>query len=78
MGDATATCRACAAGWEHCHGTVIRHSLRHWECTQPDCPSPELIPHTAIIECDVVGCVCDQPIGSPTGSALSGATGSSG
>ena len=33
-------CRKCEAGWEHCHGTVIRHSLRHSECTDFDCPGP--------------------------------------
>ena len=33
-----ATCWRCEAGWEHCHGTVIRHSLRHAECTDHGCP----------------------------------------
>jgi hypothetical protein len=62
------TCWKCEAAWDHCHGTVIRHSLRHTECTQSDCPSPELVPHTLIIDCDVVGCDCGQPIGSAGGA----------
>ena len=66
------TCRKCEAGWEHCHGTVIRHSLRHAECTHFDCPDPELIPHALVIDCDVVGCECAQPMGSAAESAASG------
>ena len=58
-------CPKCQAGWEHCHGTVIRHAVRHAECTHHDCPGPELVPHTAVLDCDVIGCECeDQPIGS--------------
>lgn len=60
-----AQCRLCAAGWEHCHGTVIRHSSRNWECTH-DCAQPDLIAHVFVVDCDVVGCVCAQPIGSAT------------
>ena len=78
MGVTAGTCRECAAGWEHCHGTVLRHSLRHWECTESDCPGPELIPHTVVLGCEVAGCDCDQPIGSATDSALPAAAGSSG
>jgi hypothetical protein len=77
MGNAAATCRSCEAGWEHCHGTVVRHSLRHWECTDVDCPSPELVPHSVIIDCEAVGCACDQPIGSVDDSSLSAAVVSS-
>ncbi len=58
----TADCRDCRAGLDHCHGTVIRHSQgRVWgrtECTEPDCFSPELLPHAFVIDCDAVGCVC--------------------
>jgi hypothetical protein len=57
-------CRECEAGWEHCHGTLIVHSLRHAECTDEGCTSPELIVHSLVIDCDTVGCECTQPIGS--------------
>jgi hypothetical protein len=73
MTDAAATCWRCEAEWEHCHGTVISHSLRHWECTEADCPGPELVPHLAVIECAVIGCECDQPMGSGTEVAASAA-----
>lgn len=56
-------CRYCAAGWEHCHGTFIRHSGQLSECTQ-DCAHPDLVAHAFVIDCDVVGCACAQPIGS--------------
>jgi hypothetical protein len=49
-------CRECLAGLDHCHGTIIRHSLLRWECTEPDCTSPELVAHTFVIDCDAVGC----------------------
>ncbi|BBX64103.1 hypothetical protein MSAS_32770 [Mycobacterium saskatchewanense] len=52
----SADCRDCQAGLDHCHGTIIRHSLRRWECTEPDCASPELVAHTFVIDCDAVGC----------------------
>ena len=64
------TCRLCGAGLEHCHGTVVKHALRDWECTEYDCPDPELITHTLVIDCEVIGCECDQPIGSATGATL--------
>ena len=45
---------------EHCHGTIIRHSLRRSECTETDCVSPELFAHTFVIDCDAVGCTCTE------------------
>jgi hypothetical protein len=54
----SADCRDCLAGLEHCHGTIIRHSLRRSECTETDCVSPELLAHTFVIDCDAVGCTC--------------------
>jgi hypothetical protein len=54
----SADCRDCRAGLEHCHGTIIRHWLRRSECTDPGCVSPELLPHTFVIDCDAVGCGC--------------------
>ena len=43
---------------DHCHGTIIRHILRRSECTEDDCPSPELMQHAFVIDCDAVGCSC--------------------
>jgi hypothetical protein len=55
------TCRACRAGLDHCHGTVIRHSLRRSECTEDGCTSPDLLPHDFVVDCDAVGCACGEP-----------------
>ncbi|MGB8389564.1 hypothetical protein [Mycobacterium sp.] len=55
-------CRDCRAGLDHCHGTVIRHSLRRWECTEADCDGPELLPHAFVIDCDAVGCGCAESV----------------
>ncbi|WP_343574694.1 hypothetical protein [Mycobacterium sp.] len=51
-------CRDCRAGLEHCHGTLIHHRLHRSECTDTDCASPELSPHTFVVDCDAVGCDC--------------------
>ncbi|MET0701738.1 MAG: hypothetical protein ABWY93_18970 [Mycobacterium sp.] len=64
-------CRECEAERHHCHGTLIRHSLRYSECTDDDCDGPELIVHTLVIDCDSVGCDCAQPIGSAESFASS-------
>ncbi|MBY0290295.1 MAG: hypothetical protein K2X52_24595 [Mycobacteriaceae bacterium] len=50
-------CRACVAGVEHCHGTVIHHALARTECTEPDCRTPEVV-HDFAIDCEAVGCTC--------------------
>lgn len=62
-----AICRECEAELEHCHGTVIRHTLRYAECTEGDCAGPELTVHTFVVDCEVIGCECAQPIGSSAG-----------
>jgi hypothetical protein len=46
---------------DHCHGTVIRHSLRRSECTEDGCTSPELLPHDFVVDCNAVGCACGEP-----------------
>jgi hypothetical protein len=51
-------CRECLAGLEHCHGTIIRHWQHRSECTEEDCISPELFPHTFVVDCDAVDCDC--------------------
>ncbi|WP_231645281.1 hypothetical protein [Mycolicibacterium mengxianglii] len=59
-----AHCRDCEADQDHCHGTVIRHTLWRSECTEDGCTAPELIGHTYVMDCDAVGCACGQPMGS--------------
>ncbi|QEN16726.1 hypothetical protein ACQ856_06335 [Mycolicibacterium psychrotolerans] len=54
------SCRECAAGLAHCHGTLIVHDLHRGECTEPDCDGPELVLHLLVIDCDAVGCACSQ------------------
>lgn len=56
----TTGCRDCRAGVEHCHGTSVRHFLRRSECTDENCPGPELTPHAFVIDCDAVGCACAE------------------
>ncbi len=62
-GAMTSGCRECRAGLDHCHGTVIVHTLRWSECTEQDCVTPEVV-HAFTIDCEAVGCSCAQPIGS--------------
>jgi len=58
VSDDARGCRACRAGLDHCHGTVIRHSARCADCTESDCGGPELVAHNFVIDCDAVGCGC--------------------
>jgi hypothetical protein len=60
--DTTAGCRDCRAGWDHCHGTVIRHSQHRAECTEDDCPNPDGLPHYFSIDCEAVGCRCNESV----------------
>ncbi|CDP87735.1 MULTISPECIES: hypothetical protein [Mycolicibacterium] len=53
----TIQCRECAAGLEHCHGTVILHVQYRAECTDDGCTTPEAA-HTFSIDCAAVGCTC--------------------
>lgn len=53
-------CRECVAGRPHCHGTLIRHSTQHGQCTDPECSHPELLLHSLTIDCDAVGCDCHE------------------
>jgi len=51
-------CRACRAGLEHCHGTIIHHPQHRAECTEDDCDLPDGVPHAFDIHCEAVGCPC--------------------
>lgn len=52
-------CRACRAGLDHCHGTLIHHVLHAPECTEDGCPA-EVLPHSFAVDCESVGCRCAQ------------------
>ncbi|WP_293321483.1 hypothetical protein [Mycobacterium sp.] len=60
----SAECRDCRAGLDHCHGTIIHHAGgRFWgrsECTEAGCVSPQLVPHTFVVDCVAVGCECAE------------------
>jgi hypothetical protein len=56
----SSACRDCREGLDHCHGTIIRHTLSRPECTEPDCDGPELLPHIFVVDCDAVGCTCTE------------------
>jgi hypothetical protein len=58
----SAECRDCRDGLDHCHGTIIRHSSHRPECTEAGCVSPELLPHTFVVDCDAVGCRCAESV----------------
>lgn len=61
----TADCRRCGsddeAGRPHCHGTLIRHSMQRWQCTEPDCTDPEVLLHPLTVDCEAIGCECGEP-----------------
>lgn len=58
-------CRQCREDVAHCHGAVIHHVLRHAECTEDGCTSPESVLHVFALDCESIGCVCAvQPMGS--------------
>lgn len=58
--SATAGCRECVAGHPHCHGTLIRHSTQHCQCTDPECGCPDVVLHALTIGCDALGCRCGE------------------
>jgi hypothetical protein len=57
MGRTAPQCRDCAAGLEHCHGTVIHHTRYRMECTEEGCVTAEVV-HAFSIDCDALGCDC--------------------
>lgn len=57
-------CRECRAGRPHCHGTLVRHPGRYFECTDPDCGHPEVLLHTLSIDCQALGCECAESAAS--------------
>jgi hypothetical protein len=51
-------CRACRAGLEHCHGTLIDHPRSRPECTEDGCSDSAPVLHAFVVGCDAVGCGC--------------------
>lgn len=56
-------CRQCRLGRPHCHGTLVRHSGRHADCTDPGCTHSEVLLHSLTIDCAAVGCHCGDTAG---------------
>ncbi|HLR98173.1 hypothetical protein H7J77_01800 [Mycolicibacillus parakoreensis] len=56
-------CRACAAGLDHCHGTVIDHLLRPTECTAEGCVDHDGARHPLLLECAQLACGCAAGVG---------------
>lgn len=53
-------CRECLAGRPHCHGTLIHHPGQSPHCTEPDCHHPEVLLHSLTVDCEAIGCDCDE------------------
>ena len=53
-------CRECTAERPHCHGTLVRHHDRHVQCTEPGCAHPEMLLHSFAVDCEAIGCECDD------------------
>jgi hypothetical protein len=53
-------CRECRAGLPHCHGTLIHHSCQPTQCTEPGCSHPEVLLHSLAVDCQAIGCECDE------------------
>lgn len=58
--DRLTECRECTIGRPHCHGTLIRHSTQHQQCTDADCEHVEVLLHTLTIDCEALGCRCGE------------------
>ena len=56
------SCLDCDTGVDHCHGTLVVHSDRDLECTNPACDLPDLLGHPFVIDCAAVqgGCCTDE------------------
>lgn len=51
-------CPECAAESDHCHGTLIVHVDRTYECTDPGCTSLSLTRHRLTVECSEIAPPC--------------------
>lgn len=51
-------CGDCGLDVDHCHGTLVIHHDRTWECTDPDCTFAELMTHAFVIDCRTVAGGC--------------------
>ncbi len=55
-----ARCPDCAAGLDHCHGTLVLHSDGSVECTDLTCVVHDAERHVLVIRCTEIGpdCAC--------------------
>ena len=52
-------CASCAAGFDHCHGTLIVHPDGGFsECTADGCVDDDRLRHALILDCTAFGDVC--------------------
>ena len=59
-------CASCAAGFDHCHGTLVVHSDGGFaDCTAEDCFDDDRFRHSLVVDCFALGdgCACAVPAG---------------
>ncbi|MBO0839380.1 MAG: hypothetical protein J2O49_00945 [Sciscionella sp.] len=55
-------CADCAAGLEHCHGSLIEHATGALECTEPGCVEVDPARHALRLCCaELTDCGCGEP-----------------
>jgi hypothetical protein len=54
-------CVSCTRDLDHCHGTLIVHTIEFVECTELLCVDLDQTRHLAIVDCSAVdgGCDCE-------------------
>ena len=51
-------CPDCGLDLDHCHGTLVVHGDRTFECTNAACELPDLLRHAFVIDCVAVSGGC--------------------
>ncbi|MFF0489421.1 hypothetical protein ACWDSJ_05270 [Nocardia sp. NPDC003482] len=59
-------CLSCDAALDHCHGTLIVHSDRSVECTEPDCSDHDHTRHAFVVDCFDLAGGCRCSVTEPT------------
>jgi hypothetical protein len=52
-------CVSCTRDLDHCHGTLIVHTIEFVECTELLCGDLDQTRHLAIVDCSAVDGGCD-------------------
>ncbi|HEY0496165.1 MAG TPA: hypothetical protein VGD48_10490 [Kutzneria sp.] len=52
-------CVSCTRDLDHCHGTLIVHTIEFVECTELLCVDLDQTRHLAIVDCSAVDGGCD-------------------